>query len=128
MMKILRAVALSLAAATVHAAPASVRHPVRNAAPFVTWHMADLQDVTQAWYFTGEALASHARDGAPWAGDRPLLRHADADLASPPPAVPAVPPQVVVPPTIPEPRMASMLLVGLVLILLRVNRKEERFG
>ena len=147
MMKILCAVALSLAATTVAALPsalplslplslpasASAPHPAPDSAratpTFATWHMADLQDVTQAWYFTGEALAGQGRDGAPWAGDRPIVRPADAVLAAPPlAAAPVGPTQVTVPPTIPEPHMASMLLVGLVLIFLRANHREEAFG
>lgn len=124
MMKILCAVAVMLAA-SVHAAPAST---------FATWHMADLDDVTQAWYFTGEALSGQHRDGAPWASDRGTLRLADTALAPVPPPVPAavpvpiVPTRIDVPPTIPEPGMASMLLVGLVVIFLRIHRNDERFG
>ena len=124
MMKILCAVAVLLAA-SVHAAPAST---------FATWHMADLEDVTQAWYFTGEALAGQHRDGAPWASERATLRLADTPLAPVPPPVPVAEPvplvlaKVDVPPTIPEPGMASMLLVGLVVIFLRINRNDDRFG
>lgn len=128
------AVAPSSATAAVHAVPepAPARPAARQPAPtFATWHMADLQDVTQAWYFTGEALAGQGRDGAPWAGERPIARAADAVLALPPPPSPATqasPAQVTVPPTLPEPHMASMLLVGLVLIFLRTSHKEAAFG
>lgn len=126
----------ALGTATVHAAPDST-------AVFATWHMADLHDVTQAWYFTGEALSGQYRDGAPWAGKRPLVQPADAALAAAPleppglpflhalpilPDPPAVPARVDVPPTIPEPRMAPMLLLGLLLLFLRISRKEDLFG
>ncbi|QBE62649.1 hypothetical protein [Pseudoduganella lutea] len=128
MMKILRAVAFATAAsaATVHAAP--------EPAAIATWHMADVHDVTQAWYFTGEALSGPSRDGAPWAEGQPSLRPAaNTTLAPAPPVVPAVPSppvpaRVEVPSTLPEPDMASMLLVGLALIFLRINRKEDVFG
>lgn len=125
MMKILRAVAFATAAsaATVHAAPES--------AASATWQMADVHDVTQAWYFTGEALSGYHRDGAPWAQGQPSLRlSADTALAPAPPAMPVVPvpARIEVPPTIPEPDMASMLLVGLALIFLQVSRKEDLFG
>lgn len=140
------AAASALGTATVHAAPDTT-------AVFATWHMADLHDVTQAWYFTGAALSGHDRGGAPWAGDRPLVQPAEVALSQAPlesaplepapqetpalsalpelpvaPAVPAVPARVDVPPTIPEPRMAPMLLLGLLLLFLRANRKEEHFG
>ncbi|GGY64892.1 hypothetical protein [Pseudoduganella albidiflava] len=155
------AAASALGTATVHAAP-------ETTAVFATWHMADLHDVTQAWYFTGAALSSHDRGGAPWAGERPLVQPAEVALSQAPlqpaplepaplepaplepaplepaplepsalsalpelpvaPAVPAVPARVDVPPTIPEPRMAPMLLLGLLLLFLRANRKEEQFG
>jgi hypothetical protein len=130
-MKILRAVVFAVAssiasstfAATVHAAPLP-------AADFAAWHMSDLQDVTQAWYFTGEALSGPHRDGAPWSGDRSLLRPAEAapapQLALPP--APAMPATINVPSAIPEPPVASMLAIGMVLILLRAGRKEELFG
>lgn len=151
-MKILRAIAFA-------AVPALCTIPAR-AAPqavtvFATWHMADLRDVTQAWYFTGAALSGQYRDGAPWASDRPLVQAADAaplqaPLPPPPQLPPQLPPHLVsqllpqptsqlpdqpslpaqphVPPSIPEPGMASMLLFGLLVIFLRVNRKEELFG
>jgi len=139
-MKILCAIAFSavaaLGTATVHAAPEPVT-------VFATWHMADLQDVTQAWYFTGEALSGQYRDGVPWAVDRPLVQHADTvpvtasfaitgapvtPVVPTMPTAPIVPARVDVPPTIPEPRMAPMLLVGLLLIFLRISRREEHFG
>jgi hypothetical protein len=135
-MKILRAVVFAVAssiasstfAANVHAAPRPAT-PAALAA-FATWHMSDLQDVTQAWYFTGEALSGPHRDGAPWSGDRSLLRPAEAapapQLALPP--APAVPAAIAVPSAIPEPPLASMLAIGMVLILLRAGRKEELFG
>ncbi|MBB3223344.1 PEP-CTERM sorting domain-containing protein [Pseudoduganella umbonata] len=142
MMKILCAIAFAtvsaLGTATVSAAPDSVT-------VFATWHMADLHDVTQGWYFTGEALSGPYRDGAPWAGSRPLVRPADtvpapvpapmaaADLPAIPalpvlPVVPIVPAKVDVPPTVPEPGMASMLLLGLLVIFLRISRREDLFG
>lgn len=142
MMKILCAVASLLVAATVHAVPEPVPElaPTPASAPvsasasapastglapaFATWHMADLHDVTQAWYFTGEALGGHGRDGVPWAGDRPFISPADAALALPAPS--AAP--VARPSAIPEARMSSMLLVGLVLIFLRTTHKEEVFA
>lgn len=125
MMKILRAVAFATAAsaATVHAAP--------EPAAIATWHMADVHDVTQAWYFTGEALSGPSRDGAPWAEGQPALRSAvNTALVAAPPVAPAVPvpARVEVPPSLPEPDMASMLLVGLALIFLRISRKEDVFG
>ena len=134
MMKTLCAIAFSaataLGTATVHAAPEPIN-------VFATWHMADLHDVTQAWYFTGEALSGQHRDGAPWSGERPLVQVADAALApvplAPPPPLPpphlaVVPAKIDVPPTIPEPGMASMLLLGLLVIYLRAGRREELFG
>lgn len=139
MMKILCTAALLLVAATVHAVPEPAPAPSPLSAPvsasadlapaFATWHMADLRDVTQAWYFTGEALAGQGRDGVPWAGDRPIVRPVDAALGLPPPSAAPVPPApVTVPPAIPEPRMSSMLLVGLVLIFLRTTHKEDVFA
>lgn len=89
------------------------------------WPAEDLHDITQAWYFTGEALAPY-REGPPWTAERPLFRPASLALAPPAPA--AVPGKIHVPPTIPEPPMASMLLVGVLLIFLRMGRKEELFG
>lgn len=140
MMKILCAIAFAtvstLGTATVRAAPDSIT-------VFATWHMADLHDVTQGWYFTGEALSGPYRDGAPWAGNRPLVRPADTVLAPAPlaaadlpglPAAPVLPvlPEVLakvdVPPTVPEPGMASMLLLGLLVIFLRISRREDLFG
>ncbi|WP_338771502.1 hypothetical protein [Massilia sp. METH4] len=133
MMKIHCAVAFAVSvslAATVHAAPSSAA--MAGADSWRTAHFqVDFYDITQAWYFTGEALAGPPRDGAPLAVDRPLFKPADAGLVPLPaavPATPAIPARVDVPPTIPEPRMASMLLVGLLLILLRTGRKEELFG
>lgn len=139
-MKILCAIAFaavsSLGTAPVHATPDST-------AAFPTWHMADLHDVTQAWYFTGEALSVPYRDGAPWAGHRPLVQSTNAAAPLEPPGLaalpilnalpalpdpPAVPARVDVPPTIPEPRMAPMLLVGLLLLFLRSHRKEDVFA
>ena len=124
-MKILRAITFATAAsaATVHAAP--------EAPAFATLQMADVHDVTQAWYFTGEALSGLHRGGAPWAeGQLSLRSSTDSALVPVPPVAPAAPvlARVEVPRTIPEPDMASMLLVGLALICLRVSRKEDLFG
>jgi hypothetical protein len=123
MMKILRAVAFATCflAATAHAAP--VLTAMTDADP---WPVADLQDMTQAWYFTGAILAGPDRDGPPWAAERP--RFGSPTLAFPPPAPAVALARVHVPPAIAEPPMASMLLVGAVVILLRVGRKEELFG
>lgn len=122
MMKFLRTTAAATAflAVTVHAAPAV------TIANLDSWQAANLHDVTQAWYYTGETLAASASDGAPWAADRQIFKPADAVLAPPPaPAAPAAPAKVDVPPTLPEPPMASMLLVGVVLIFLRIGRKDD---
>lgn len=125
MMKFPRTTAAATAAAFVATALAATVH----AAPAVTitsldsWQAANLHDVTQAWYYTGETLAATAADGAPWAADRQVFKPADAALAPPP--APAVPAKVEVPPSLPEPPMASMLLVGVVLIFLRIGRKDD---
>ena len=122
MMKILRAVAFAACFLTAAAQAVPASHAI---ADVDSWPVADLQDVTQAWYFTGEALAPY-RDGPPWATERPLFRPADLALAPPAPSVMLA--RVHAPATIAEPHMASMLLVGAVLIFLRAGRKQELFG
>lgn len=117
-----------LNAGTTHATESAIHVAMPD---FATWNIAELDDVTQGWYFTGEALADQQREGAPWAADHMARRGVPA--ADAPPAAPA---PIVIParvaadvPTVPEPSMVSMLLVGLVLIFLSVGgERQETFN
>lgn len=122
--------AVVLIAPATAARTAQAAKPVAHVPELAAWNIAELDDVTQGWYFTGEALADQQRDGAPWAADHMALRTAVQLAETPAPAPVVVPaPAVADVPTLPEPSMISMLLVGLVLIFLSVGgERHETFN
>ncbi len=126
-MKILASFLILLATATQTVQAAK---PVAHVPELAAWNIAELDDVTQGWYFTGEALADQQRDGAPWATDHLPLRPNAALAEAPAPAPAVVPARVAADvPTLPEPSMISMLLVGLVLIFLSLGgERHETFN